>query len=166
MLLACPFSAWDTPEISRHPLPKGNLVLLRTSFCNYTVFTVPPAGHSSCSRLRSTQEARVYTAEQVWGLTDVRDTCSGGSKSRKLACNHGEAFRALRHPGARNLTWLKQCRTGFAYAVLLTARNDCPATSCSCLLECSCPCSSALVFVLVVEWSGVGGCSSARAARA
>ena len=155
MLLACPFSAWDTPEISRHPLPKGNLVLLRTSFCNYTVFTVPPAGLSSCSRLRSTQEARVYTAEQVWGLTDVRDTCSGGSKSRKLACNHGEAFRALRHPGARNLTWLKQCRTGFAYAVLLTARIDFLATSCSCcsaralaaVFSCSCSCVSARVVV-------------------
>ena len=31
--------------------------------------------------------------EQVWALADVRGTCSGGSKSRKLVNNHGIAFR-------------------------------------------------------------------------
>ena len=30
----------------------------------------------------------MYTAVQVWALTEVRGTCFGGSKSRKLASNH------------------------------------------------------------------------------
>ena len=32
----------------------------------------------------------------VWALAEVRGTCSGGSKSRKLVNNHGVAFRLAR----------------------------------------------------------------------
>ena len=38
---------------------------------------------------------RVHTA-QVWAPAEVRGTCSGRSKSRNLASNHGVAFRGVR----------------------------------------------------------------------
>ena len=65
-------------------------------FCTSAFFALPPAGLFSCSRLRGTQEARMNTAVQVWALAKVRGTCAGGSKSRKVASNHGIRFRPLR----------------------------------------------------------------------
>ena len=65
-------------------------------FLTSAFFSLPPAGLSLCSRLRGTKEARVKAAVQVWDLAKVRGTFSGGSKSRKLASNHWEAFPALR----------------------------------------------------------------------
>ena len=65
-------------------------------FCTSGVFALSPAGLFTCSRLRGTQEARVNTAVQVWALAEVRDTCSEGSKSRKLASNHGIRFQPPR----------------------------------------------------------------------
>ena len=45
---------------------------------------------------------------QVWALAKVRGTCSGGSKSRKRANNHGIAFRSARanqaHANPKNKT--------------------------------------------------------------
>ena len=55
-------------------------------------FPLPAAGLFSCSWSRATQGSTA----QVWALVEVRGTRSGGSKSRKLASNHGEAFRARR----------------------------------------------------------------------
>ena len=65
-------------------------------FCTSAFFSLPAGGLSSCSRLRGTQGARPKSTAQVWTLVEVCGTCSGGSKSRKLASNHGEAFRAHR----------------------------------------------------------------------
>ena len=65
-------------------------------FCTSAFFALPPAGLFSCSRLRVTQGARVNSAVQVWALAEVRGMCSGGSKSRKLASNHGIRFQPRR----------------------------------------------------------------------
>ena len=53
-------------------------------------FSLPAAGLSSCSRLRSTQGARRNTTAQVWALGGVRGTCSGGSKSQVPTGRHSE----------------------------------------------------------------------------
>ena len=39
---------------------------------------------------------RSFFQLQVWALAEVRGTCAGGSKSRKLASNHGIRFRPPR----------------------------------------------------------------------
>ena len=54
------------------------------------------AGHAGRPRL---------TAVKYLALAEIRGTRSGGIKSRKLARNHGDAFRELRgHPEACNST--------------------------------------------------------------
>ena len=60
-------------------------------FLHIGIFSLPAAGHSSCSRLRGTQGARPNTTAQVWVLAEVRGMCAGGLKP-----HHGEAFRARR----------------------------------------------------------------------
>ena len=54
------------------------------------------SGLLSRSRLRGTQEARVYTTAQMRALAEVGGECSGPSKSRILANNYGESFRPAR----------------------------------------------------------------------
>ena len=67
-------------------------ILLRTIFffCTSTFFSLPAAGLFSCSRLRGTHGARLNTTAQVWGLAEVRGTCSGGSKSQVTTGRHSE----------------------------------------------------------------------------
>ena len=65
-------------------------------FFTSAFFSLPAADLFSYSRLRGTQRARPNTTAQVWALAEVRGTCSGDSKSRKMATNLGEAFRARR----------------------------------------------------------------------
>ena len=129
----------------------------------------------SYSRLRGTQGVRPSTKAHVWGLAEVRGTCSGGSKSRKLASSHGEAFRARRaiqvHTTHIPCTQVKKMSGGLrmSFRIMLTARiraqvlvlvHEC--TSCSCssalvlVLECtSCSCSCAVVPVLECSFFGV-----------
>ena len=59
-------------------------------------FSLPAAGIFSRSRLRGTQEARLYTTVQVWVQIGLRGACSGRSKSRNLASTQGIAFRPAR----------------------------------------------------------------------
>ena len=56
-------------------------------FAHRHFFSLAAAALCSCSRLRGTQGARPNTTAQVWALAEVRGTCSGGSKSRKLSSN-------------------------------------------------------------------------------
>ena len=80
-----------------------------TSYCNFYSmskmlfffpgirhFALPAAGLFSCSRLRGTQGTRLYTTVQVWVPAGLRGACSGRSKSRNLASDHGVAFRGAR----------------------------------------------------------------------
>ena len=53
-------------------------------------------GLFSRSRLRGTQGARLYITAQVWVPAGLRGACSGRSKLRNLASNHGIAFRSAR----------------------------------------------------------------------
>ena len=139
-------------------------------FCTSAFFSLPAASLFPCSRLRGTQGARPNTKAQVWALAEIRVTCSGGSKSRKLASNHGGAFRARRAIQAHANPHL-QMPDGLRmlFRILLTARTDCLPTSCSCssarsrarvlelVLECtSCSCSRARARVLVLECSFFG----------
>ena len=59
-------------------------------FLHIGIFSLPAAGHSSCSRLRGTQGARPNTTAQVWALVEVRGTYSGGSKSEVTTGRHSE----------------------------------------------------------------------------
>ena len=61
-------------------------------FTEYKTF-LPVAGLFSCSRLRGTQGARLYTTAQEWVPAGLRGACSGRSKSRNLASNPGIVFR-------------------------------------------------------------------------
>ena len=96
-----PFSTCDTHGISgqQHPEgePRTNITMyLIEFFGTLAFFSLPPASLFPCSRQRGTQEASVNTAVQVRALAEVRGTCSGGSKSRKLASNHRTRFRPPR----------------------------------------------------------------------
>ena len=77
---------------------RGILYVLcaKRTFSHIPIFCSSTRGFFSCPRLRGTQEAHVNTAVQIWALAEVRGTCSGGSKSRKLASNHGIRFRPPR----------------------------------------------------------------------
>ena len=55
-----------------------------------------PVSLFSRSRLRGTDGARLYSTAQVWVPGGLRGACSGRSKSRHLASNHGVAFRGAR----------------------------------------------------------------------
>ena len=126
-------------------------------FLTSTAYSLQAAGLFSCSRLQGTQGARPNTAAQVLALPEVCGTCFGCSKSRKVANNHREAFRAHGAIQAH-----KYRRTGYkmsnglpmSFRILLTARPDClPTAHLVPVLECtSCSCSSgrgrALVLVL------------------
>ena len=122
-------------------------------FFHMGIFSLPTAGLFSCSWLRGTQGACPHTTAQVWGLAEVRGTCSGDSKSPKLATNHGEAFQARRAIQAHANPSGYKIVPQVSRAILLTARTDCLATSCSCssaracarehlVLVPSCSCSS------------------------
>ena len=50
----------------------------------------------SRSRLGGTQGGRLYTTIQIWVLAGLHGACSGRSKPRILASNHGVAFRGAR----------------------------------------------------------------------
>ena len=50
----------------------------------------------SCSRLRGTQGARLYTTAQFWVPGGFRGACSGRSKSRNLASTRGVVSREAR----------------------------------------------------------------------
>ena len=53
-------------------------------------------GIFSRSRPRGTQGGRLYSTGQVWVPGGLRGACSGRSKSRNMAINHGVAFRGAR----------------------------------------------------------------------
>ena len=59
-------------------------------------FSPAPVGLFSCSQLRGTQGTRLYTTAQVWVSGELCGACSGRSKSRNLASNHGVAFHGAR----------------------------------------------------------------------
>ena len=65
-------------------------------FLTLARFSPAPVGLFSRSRLWGTQGGRLYTTAQVWGSGGFRSACSGPSKSRHLASNHGVAFRRAR----------------------------------------------------------------------
>ena len=85
-------------DITSHTSRRGTLYYYVSMcfFCTSAFFSLPAADLFSCSRLRGTQGARPDTTAQVWALAEVRDTCFGGTKSRKMASNHGEPFRPHR----------------------------------------------------------------------
>ena len=56
-------------------------------------FSPAPVDLFSRSRLQSTHGARLCTTAQVWVQGRLRGACSGRSKSRNLASNHGVALR-------------------------------------------------------------------------
>ena len=58
--------------------------------CGWAIFSLPTAGLFSCSRLRGTKGARPNTKAQVRPLAEVRDLCSGGSKSQVTTERHSE----------------------------------------------------------------------------
>ena len=62
----------------------------------YTTFLFPPRAFSRALWLRGTQGGRLYTTVQVFVPAGLRGACSGRSKSRDLASNHGIAFRRPR----------------------------------------------------------------------
>ena len=116
------FTEMPTPMVTPNYISLGlHHILLCTSykcvffFAHGHFFLFRP-GSFSCSRLRGEQGARPNTTAQVRALAEVRGTCSGGSKSRKLASNHGEAFRARRaiQADANPRTGFKKNRTGCA----------------------------------------------------
>ena len=90
----------DTPGMSSQPHPEGDpgmhMYQMRC-FCSFETVSIPTAGVSSCSRLRGTHEGRGYTRRKVglWPVSVTR-ACSGCSKARELASNHGIAFRRAR----------------------------------------------------------------------
>ena len=59
-------------------------------------FSPAPADLFSRFRLRGTQEARRYITAYAWIPPELRDTCSGHSKSLNLASNRETAFRPAR----------------------------------------------------------------------
>ena len=63
-------------------------------FAQWKPFLFRPQS-SSRSRLWGTQGAGVYTRPSL-APAGLRGACSGLSKSRELACNHGIAFRRAR----------------------------------------------------------------------
>ena len=67
------------------------MFLLRIGF-----FPLPTAGLFSCSRLRGTQGASPNTMAQLWALTVVLGTCSGGSKSQVTKGRHSEHVEPCR----------------------------------------------------------------------
>ena len=73
------------------PVP-GTYVLLCINVYFYpsAFFSLPTAGLFSCSRLRGTQGARPNITAQVSALTEIRGTCSGGSKWQVPTGRHSE----------------------------------------------------------------------------
>ena len=65
-------------------------------FRTFPRFSPVPVRLFSRSRLRGTQWAHLYTTAQVWVPGGLRRACSGRSKSRSLASDHGVAFRGAR----------------------------------------------------------------------
>ena len=61
-----------------------------------TFFPLPAAGRTTSSRLRGTKGARPNTTAQVWALTEVRGTCSWGSKSHVTTGRHSEHVETSR----------------------------------------------------------------------
>ena len=76
------------------------------------------------------------TAVQVWALAEVRGTCSGSPKSRKLATDHGEPFRARIVELSRRMDThiIEKYPTGFTYSVEHRLRGHLLALKCSCCL--------------------------------
>ena len=68
---------------------------MKWTFCGIQHFSLPPEGLFSRSQLLGTQGTRLYTTVQVWAPTGLRGACSGHSKLRNLASNHGTAFRRV-----------------------------------------------------------------------
>ena len=159
----------------RHPrdfhvahIPKGNLVLhvLMCFFCTSAFFLLA-VGFFSHSRLRGTQGVHPNTTTQVWALTDVSGTCSGGSKSRNWQITTGRHFEHV-EPSRPMQTHIQikkisdGLRLSFRILLAVSASTDCLPTSCSCssahararvhlvLIECSCSCSSARARVHLV----------------
>ena len=77
-------------------MAKIEILLLPYILSTFRRFSPAPVDLFSRSRLRGMQGARLYTAAQVWVPGGVRGACSGRSKSRNLASNHGVAFRGAR----------------------------------------------------------------------
>ena len=80
-------------------IPTGNLALLcikSSFFTGRQNFSLPVAGLLSRSRLRGTQGTRLHTTVLLWVLAGLHGACSGRSKSRSLASDHGVAFREAR----------------------------------------------------------------------
>ena len=68
----------------------------RVFFSHRHFFSLPAAGRFSCSRLWGTQRARQNTTARIWALTEVRGTCSGGSKSQVTTGRHSEHIEPSR----------------------------------------------------------------------
>ena len=122
----------------------------------------------SCSRLRGTQGARPNTTAQVWALAEVRGTCSGGLKSRKLAsttARHSEHVQISRPMQTHAQVEEMSDGLRMSFRILLTVSHWLPAHLVV-VLECSWSCSSARarMLVVVLEWSC--SCSSAPRAHA
>ena len=122
---------WD---FTLHTSRRGTLHLCINVFFFCTSAFVLFRQRVFCRALGSgarTQGARPCTTAHVWAPAEVRGPCSGGSKSRKLTSNHGEAFRARRAIHAHaNPHGFKNVRQA-SHTVLLTVRIYCLATSCS-----------------------------------
>ena len=65
-------------------------------FWAFARFSPAPVGLFSRFWLRGTREALRYTTAHVWIPAGLRGTCSGRSKSIKLASNRGITFRPAR----------------------------------------------------------------------
>ena len=72
------------------------IAMYKCVFSTLACFSPAPLGLFSRTRLRGTQGGRLYTTAQVCVPAGLRGVCSGCSKSRNLANNHGLAFRGAR----------------------------------------------------------------------
>ena len=90
----------------RHPRDFKSSTTLRGTLYYYVrvklavsgihLFPLLAEGIFSRSRLRGSQETRLYTTVQARASARLRGACSGRSKSRSLASNHGIAFQPAR----------------------------------------------------------------------
>ena len=84
-------------------------------------FCFPAAGLFSWSRLRGTQGARPNTTAQMWGLVEVRRTCSGGSKSQVTTGRHSDHVE-LSRPMQTHVQVLK-CPIAYVLSRILDVVN-------------------------------------------
>ena len=103
---------------SQFYITKSKLCFFGTS----AFFSLPAAGLFSCSRLRGTHGARLNTTAQVWGLAEVRGTCSGGSKSQVTTGRHSEHVEPSR-PMQTHVQVQRKCPTAHVISRILNVVN-------------------------------------------